>query len=119
SIGEVMVHSTKQRFVNGEAPDGSKWQENSALTLSRKTGSDPLVGDGKALSTGIYYDASSERLLIGSPQEYAAVQQFGASKHEFGKALWGDIPARPFLGISDSDKHAIEQLIQEHLAGFL
>ncbi|MDQ7002652.1 MAG: phage virion morphogenesis protein [Ghiorsea sp.] len=115
SIGEVMVHSTKKRFADGKAPDGSKWQENTDFTLSRKTGADPLVGESKALSTGIYYDASSDALLIGSPQEYAAVQQFGAAQHEFGKAPWGDIPARPFLGISDSDRNAIEQLVQAHL----
>jgi phage gpG-like protein len=31
--------------------------------------------------------------------------------------LWGDIPARPYLGLSTEDVCAIEQTVEEYLAG--
>jgi len=119
SIGEALVYSTKQRFVNSEDPDGNAWAENSNLTLSRKRGTAPLIGESKALSTAIHYDAGSDTLVVGSNQEYAAVQQFGAKQHEFGegkhKAPWGDIPARPFLGINAAEKDAVVRIIEDHI----
>jgi len=117
SIGERLVYTTKQRFADGEDPDGNAWAENSVLTLSRKKGDAPLIGESKALSSGIYYDAASDALQIGSAQEYAAVQQFGAKQHAFGKSPWGDIPARPFIGLSADDVDAIALLVRDHLLG--
>jgi len=116
-VGEYMIHSTKERFGKGEAPDGTKWQANSELTLSRKKGNDPLIGETKGLSNDIAYALLNDSMMIGSNKEYAAVQQFGAKQHEFGKAPWGDIPARPFLGISDADRDAITELASLHLIG--
>lgn len=52
---------------------------------------------------------------IGSPMKYAAVQQFGASKRQFGKAPWGNIPARPFLGVSGEDRRTILDILQGYL----
>ncbi|GKS88142.1 hypothetical protein AVTE2539_02275 [Acidovorax sp. SUPP2539] len=63
---------------------------------------------------------------IGSPMVYAATDQHGAKSGEFGFGLyttrvgsfpipWGDIPARPFLGASDSDKANIVSLVQSYL----
>jgi len=58
---------------------------------------------------------------VGSVLEYAAVQQFGAKKGAFGRTRrgapipWGDIPPRPFLGLSDADRRSILDLIAEHL----
>lgn len=57
--------------------------------------------------------------------EYAATQQFGAKKGEFRSTKngapvpWGDIPARPFLGISADDEDKIIEIIQSHLAAAL
>jgi phage gpG-like protein len=42
------------------------------------------------------------------------MQQFGGSKSEFPH-LWGDIPERPFLGISDDDRSNILDIVQSHL----
>ncbi|MDP2830187.1 MAG: phage virion morphogenesis protein [Sulfuricellaceae bacterium] len=77
----------------------------------------PLVGESKSLSTTINYRIvdGGRTLLIGSPQKYAAVQQFGAKAREFGKAPWGDIPARPFLGISDADRRSILETVERYL----
>ncbi len=113
-IGEFMQKSTKDRFIKGEAPDGTAWKKNSAVTLARKKGSKPLIGDGGHLSTKINYALLNDGVEIGSPFVYAAMQQFGGSKSDFPH-LWGDIPARPFLGISDADSVNIVAILTEHL----
>ncbi|GHT81188.1 hypothetical protein AGMMS49960_20300 [Betaproteobacteria bacterium] len=60
---------------------------------------------------------------IGSDQKYAGTQQFGASKGQFGNDKfgrpipWGDIPARPFLGLSAQDETEVMDIIQRHIMG--
>jgi phage virion morphogenesis protein len=116
-ISEYLTDSTKQRFIDGQAPDGTAWKANTASTLAHKSGDKPLIGEGKALSTQFSGDITANTLLFGSPMEYAAVQQFGADKGSFtgGKSPWGDIPARPFLGISSKDNDAIMDIIRDHI----
>ncbi len=142
-IGELLVDSTKRRFVDGRAPDGTPWAPNSPVTvleylrrlggtrtrsggLSARgrrlaAGKRPLVGETRRLSTEIFYEARRDRLLLGSPLVYAAVQQFGARRGQFGTTYrgapipWGDVPPRPFLGISDEDARAILEVLEAHL----
>lgn len=138
-VGEALMLSTKTRFQTGTAPDGSHWAPNSETTLlghlgkykgsytkrgrlskagaGRASGKRPLIGESKSLSTTITYQVSGNALRVGSPMEYAGTQQFGAAKHSFsgGKSPWGDIPARPFLGLSDNDREEILAILTEHL----
>jgi phage gpG-like protein len=85
-------------------------------------GKKPLIGESKRLGDEIHYAASDSGVEVGSPMEYAAVQQFGAGKGEFGRTKrgapipWGDIPARPFLGLSDVDKLMVMDILNDHLA---
>lgn len=115
-LGEYLVKSTTDRFPTGRAPDGSVWAAKSPVTLAayaaRKDRADsrPLFGPSGALSSTIAYEAFSDRVEWGSPMIYAAVQQFGAGKGAFGRTSrgapipWGNIPARPFAGISAEDE---------------
>lgn len=112
-IGEVLVESTKQRFASGEGPDGNAWKGNSDVTIDRKGRDMPLVDEG-TLMDSIHYQLSGNMLEIGTALEYAAMQQFGGTKAEF-PFLWGDIPERPFLGLSDEDENAILNILKEHL----
>lgn len=120
-IGEYLVDSTKRRFADKIAPDGERWADNSLMTRIRKGRNDPLIGETKRLGREIHYRADSKQLLIGSALEYAAVQHFGARQGQFGKSSrntplpWGNIPARPFLGISEQDSVEILDIIKEHL----
>jgi phage virion morphogenesis protein len=120
-IGEYMINATKERFARSEAPDGTSWEPNMPSTLSRKKGDKPLIGESKRLSSEISYALAGDEVEIGSSLEYAAVQQFGADKGEFGYTSrgapipWGDIPARPFLGISDADEQEILAIIGDHI----
>ncbi len=136
AIGEDLVESTKQRFATGAGPDGTPWAANSAVTISRylgltkgntkKDGSlskkgaarlgakKPLTGETSALGQQIHYQVSGNVLEVGSTMEYAAMQQFGGRKADFPN-LWGDIPARPFLGLSAGDVADIEQTVSDYL----
>jgi phage gpG-like protein len=73
-----------------------------------------LIGETTNLSRQIFPVVGDDYVQIGSDRPYAAMQQFGGSKSEFTH-LWGDIPARPFMGISDQDKQNILDTIAEHL----
>lgn len=137
-IGEELLPEWKARFDTTTGPDGQRWAPNSQTTIlnylagragsfGRKTGKltskgagyamakKPLTRDGFLRDT-LNYQIDGQSLLIGSPQKYAAVQQFGAQAREFGRAPWGDIPARPFLGVSESDRRGILDILQAHLA---
>lgn len=139
-IGELLVDSTKRRFGTSTGPDGQRWAPNTPTTLfrylgvykgsfskrdgrltkagaARAGGKRPLIGETGSLSSQIHYEVDgSGTLEVGSPMIYAAAQQFGAKKRSFqGKAPWGDIPARPFLGISDHDRTNILDTISDYL----
>jgi phage gpG-like protein len=147
AAGEFLVETTKQRFETGRGPDDRAWAANSPLTLDRFLGrfkgsfrkdgglSDrgaqraaskrPLIGESKALSTTISYRVTGELLEVGSPMEYAAVQQFGAAQGAFGRSRrntplpWGDIPARPFLGLSSTDRRGLLRIFNDELSAQL
>lgn len=119
-IGEQLVRSTKRRFDAGEDPEGNAWLPKSQATLDKyargndRVSSRPLHGPNLNLSRNIFHEASRDQVLIGSPQDYAAMMHFGGTKAQFPH-LWGDIPARPFLGVSDQDRSDISEIIGEWL----
>jgi phage virion morphogenesis protein len=117
-IGDALVASTTKRFGEGTAPDGTKWQPKSATTLARSIDPRPLFGGSGSLSRQIFYEAASDSVLIGSDRPYAAMMQFGGTKEAFPH-LWGDIPARPFLGLSQDDESEIIEIISAHLTDML
>lgn len=119
-VGELMVHSTKRRFIAGSAPDGSPWAPKSEVTKAayERRGDPvderPLFGPSGRLSGEIHYQADETSVSWGSSLIYAAVQQFGAEQGEFGpRTPWGDIPARPFLGLGEDDKAGIIETVTD------
>lgn len=135
-LGELLMLSTKERFPQGVAPDGTPWAPKAAATIERylsrgdRADSRPLFGPSGALAEEIFYDAGPDQVEIGSNRIYAAVMQFGAAKGAFGPyagvdkkgrrysgtAPWGNIPARPFLGLSDEDEVNLVATVEEWLA---
>lgn len=93
----------------------------------RGSGKRPLIGETGSLMSQIAWQMEGSgaaiALRVGSPMVYAAAQQFGMKKGYAGTTSrgspipWGDIPARPFLGISDADSRSILDIIADHLAG--
>lgn len=130
-IGEYLVVSTKDRFPSGKAPDGSPWAAKSQTTIARylaqgdRVDNRPLFGPSGQLSSTIHYRAGRDQVAVGSALIYSAVMQFGAGQGAFGATSrgspipWGDIPARPFLGLSDADEGALIDIVEEYLAGLI
>ncbi|ARU30893.1 hypothetical protein CAP31_03835 [Sulfuriferula sp. AH1] len=137
AIGESQVESTKKRFETSTAPDGSRWAPNSEATYlgmvnafgkgnfgkngrinargaTRVAGKKPLIGETRMLSTQIFYEVDHDSVRWGSPMVQAAMQHFGGTKSKFPN-LWGDIPARPFLGVSESDAVMIVDTVSDYL----
>lgn len=136
-IGEDQTESTKRRFSTAKSPDGTPWAQNSATTIARygdlfarkkdgtrtkKTeakiaGKKPLTGETRALATTINYQVLSDNEVgTGSPMVYAAMMNHGGKKSDFPH-LWGDIPARVFLGASEADKINIADLVGSYMLG--
>ena len=115
-IGETLKESTQQRFVNYTGPDGVMWEANSDATYERKASRSgiPLTDSGTLGDTINSKVLGNDSVMIYSPMQYAAMMQFGGTKAEFPH-LWGDIPARPFLGVSDSDESEIVSILRTYL----
>lgn len=129
SIGELLLNSTRERFVDEEAPDGTKWAELSDVTKARKKRNvDKILTERGYLGGSIAYRAGPDFVEIGSSRVSASTHQFGAKKGEFGSARtslpgrsflqpipWGDIPARPFLGLSNRDRADVAAEIGDYI----
>jgi phage virion morphogenesis protein len=124
-IGEILLDSTLDRFKAGVSPEGVKWAPKSQTTLNRagarksnRVDVRPLFGPSGMLSTQISYRAQPDQVEISSNRPYAAMMQFGGTKARFPH-LWGDIPARPFFGISETDSDMIARQIGRYMSGTL
>lgn len=136
-IGNYLVTAIRERIVHGgPAPDGTPWAPKKAATLARYKAkgegvdSRTLIHTNHLVQEGISHDAGPDFVEVFASPPYAAAMHFGAKRGSFGSysgtdkrgrafsgvAPWGDIPARPFLGISDDDEREIIDLISEGIA---
>lgn len=118
-IGEYLHQSTDDRFSKKVAPDGSPWAPLSAVTLARKKGPGILREKGTLQDT-LRKQVTSTELAFGTDRPYGAVHQFGQKKGASGSAKgrpipWGDIPDRPYLGLSAEDEIEVLFIIREYL----
>lgn len=112
AIGGLLEGGTRQRFADKKAPDGTSWanlmpnSEKAKQSTKRKVkkGGGILVFSGN-LEQSITHHADPYSVSVGTPKTYGVYHQFGTD----------DMPARPFLGLSDDDKADIYELINEHL----
>lgn len=125
-IGEYLVGATRDRFRDQKDPDGVPWAPLTEATRSRKPrNKDRILTLHGDLGGQISWRASSAELLVGSDRIYAGTHQFGAKKGQYGTTSrgapipWGDIPARPFLGLSDEDRDVIEGMVGDYLSDVL
>lgn len=119
-IGETLKESTQKRFVNTTGPDGATWAANSEVTSERKASRSGItLTDGGTLGGTINSKVvGNDTVMIYSPMPYAAMMQNGGTQAEFPH-LWGDIPARPFLGISPNDESEILSMLRSYLESAL
>lgn len=128
-IAEFLLETTLARFQQGVAPDGSPWAPKSPSTIAayqaRKQSISyrPLIGPTKSLSSATNFATASGQdwARISSRAIQSAVMQLGARKGAFGTNKagrplpWGNIPARPFLGISAKDQASLVTLLEQML----
>ena len=118
-IGEYLHQSTDERFQRKVAPDGSPWAPLSAVTLARKKGTAILREKGTLQDT-LRKQVTSTELAFGTDRPYGAVHQFGQKKGASGSSKgrpipWGDIPARPYLGLSSDNETEVVLTIHDYL----
>lgn len=133
NIGAALVRSTKDRISKGITSEGAPFAPRSKVTLARydRLGlpyKGPLHQTGD-MAGDIAHEYGADYTMVGSNAIQAAVMQFGAKQGAFGAFIgkdrkgrdhfhtipWGDIPARPFLGVSDEDRGTIVEIVEEWL----
>lgn len=139
-IGEIVRDSVMENFRSQSSPGGIAWKRSQR---AQRQGGVTLVDSG-ILKNSVGYRESSDRVAIGTSMRYAAVHQFGAGAGSFGTVdtlvrehmrrsgktgrqhsvrahsrrqtlPWGDIPARPYLGIKHTDWPEIHRAIMVYL----
>lgn len=123
-IGEALVSSTKQRFEDEKAPDGTSWPKS----IRAASSGGQTLSDKGHLKNSINAHATATSVEVGTNIKYAHVHQDGMEiKAKNAKCLrfqaggrWVKkkkvtIPARPFLGISDDDMEEIDGTIIDHI----
>lgn len=129
AIAEALRSGTIDRFEQEKSPDGAAWKKSiralaeGGLTLTMTS----------QLKGSINARATEEGAEVGTNLVYAATHQYGASGRTIRaknkpnlmfqfKGRWirkkqvtVNIPARPFIGISDEDREEIRSLTEEAL----
>lgn len=104
AAGALLVSSTQRRLHEEKTgPDGDAWAPwSERYDETRLHGVHSLLVSGGHLRDSIasYIDGLTVR--VGSNLVYAATHQLGSED--------GDIPARPYLGISAEDRVALERM---------
>ena len=114
NIAGIFAYSTEENFKNEGRPD--KWIELSESTIKQRTKNKQWPGmilqiSGQlASSVNTYYDNDSA--VIGSNLDYAAIHQLGG---QAGKNKSVEIPARPYLNLTDDDFEEIMDSINDYL----
>ncbi len=113
-IAQTLTASAKERFVDETDPEGNKWKKGV------KNGGQTLTLSG-LLRRSITNTSDDKTAVIGTNRIYAGIHQFGGvitakkskclrfkinGREVFAKSVV--IPARPFLGVSETDKDAVK-----------
>jgi phage virion morphogenesis protein len=114
-IGEQLKINATERFVQQVDPDDNPWHELSDVTKARKTqNTNKILVESTDLMRLLRYQINGDDLEFGTDRIYGAMMQFGGTKAQYSH-LWGDIPARPYLGISNKDKTDVLTILSRHI----
>lgn len=126
SIAEGLRTSTIERFQTEKSPEGKSWK--TSIRASQAGGK--TLTKTSLLKNSIRTEASSSGLAVGTNDIRAASHQFGDSrtirakrkkflrfqingKWVMTKQVTINIPARPFLGVSEEDEGEIKKLLND------
>lgn len=102
-LGETLKKIHDARFKAEIDPKGNRWQALSPRTkaLKMKRGkSTKILRQNGYLSNRTAYNYDNDHVEFGSDAKYARLHQFGGNA---GRGRKVKIPARPWLGINESD----------------
>lgn len=112
-IGVEMVKSTVKHFENESGPDGSGWMPSWRVRM----GGGQTLSDKGTLKASLDNDVRGNSVIVGTNLKKARTLQYGAARGKYGRTKygvpvpWGNIPARPFLGISNDDRKLIMRIL--------
>ena len=125
AIAAALEDSAAEAFESESSPAGAPWADLSDVTTAARERRGKWPGDILQVTGNLADSIDSQyddtQAVVGTNVVYAATQQFGAAKGAFGTTSrgapipWGDIPARPFLGVSDEARAAILDAIRRQL----
>ncbi|WP_022946971.1 phage virion morphogenesis protein [Methylohalobius crimeensis] len=119
-------------FEEQASPAGIPWPDLSDVTKEQRAESGHWPGDilkvTGDLASSIQSDYGPDFAVASTNAPHAATHQFGAKQGQFGRGTfktregsvpipWGDIPPRPFLGLSDEGKEEILNIFTQFLDG--
>lgn len=110
SVGDALVSGTLKRFQDEEEPTGKKWPKSKRA--AKKDGQ--TLTDTALLRRSIDYAATSDKVMVGSNLPYARIHQKGGKT---GKGHKVDMPARPYLGVSEEDMDEVRETVADFLKG--
>jgi phage virion morphogenesis protein len=128
-IGEHLQGSVEERFRTETDPEGQPWEPLSPLTLANKRNDKILTeSGGPGLRGSIHYQVGSNSLEQGTNKIYGAIHQLGGTIRAkrapalaigrpggaFALVKQVTIPARPYLGLSEDDRQAIDAILTRH-----
>ena len=109
NIAGIFASATEENFKNEGRPD--KWTELSEATKKQRTKKKKWPGQilqvSGQLASSISTQYDDESAIIGSNLDYAAIHQLGG---QAGKNKKVEIPARPYLKLTDDD---FEEILTE------
>lgn len=108
-IAEHLKASTHQRFLEDRDPDGKSWEALKPATVAAKVKKDVaprILQTTNTLFKSINAEVTAHAIIVGTDVKYAAAHQFGVPER--------NLPRRAFLGVSDSDRTAIHQLLVDY-----
>ena len=121
-VGEALVSSTIQHFVEGKGPDGEDWKPSER---SARDGGKPLSDTGR-LRQSIEYATAPDSVMVGTNVIYARIHQLGGEirpKNKKALKVGGRLvskvtmPARPYLYMDEEDKAEVAHIIALHNTG--
>jgi len=117
-IGSSQVTEVQWRFEQAQGPDGIAWKSLADITREareKKGATKPqILRDTNNLYDSVTYKVlPGEATQIGTNKAYARIHQFGGLA---GRGLKVEIPARPYLGLSESGRQEVLAILRDHIA---
>lgn len=122
-IEGILVDAAQRAFKEEQDPEtGVPWAALSPVTIARRGSGATKLQDTSNLVQSISSNHDATSATVGVSEKYGITHQLGTKKGEYLKATdggpvpWGDIPARPFLGIGKSDQNEILDAVSRYIS---